>query len=88
MAVLEMQRIGICAQKKDRKQILELLQRRGVVEVDTNVEEDEVFRKMDTSGQRQLFEKNVQQAENALEILQQYPWRDGLRWRRTGSGRS
>lgn len=72
MAVLEMQRIGICAQKKDRKQILELLQRRGVVEVDTNVEEDEVFRKMDTSGQRQLFEKNVQQAENALEILQQY----------------
>ena len=33
MAVLQMQRISICALKKDRKQILELLQRRGAVEL-------------------------------------------------------
>ena len=31
MAVLQMQRISICALKKDRKSILETLQRRGVV---------------------------------------------------------
>lgn len=72
MAVLEMQRIGICARKKNRKQILELLQRRGVVEIDTDAAEDDVFVRTDTSGARQIFEKNMQAAENALEILQKY----------------
>ena len=33
MAVLQMKRINICALKKDRKPVLELLQRRGAVEV-------------------------------------------------------
>ena len=33
MAVLPMQRIELCALKKDRKKILEMLQRRGIVEV-------------------------------------------------------
>ena len=35
MAVLQMKRINICALKKDRKPVLELLQRRGAVEVDS-----------------------------------------------------
>ncbi len=34
MAVLKMQRISICALKKDRKAILEQLQHLGVLEVD------------------------------------------------------
>ena len=79
MAVLEMQRIGICAMKKDRKKLLELLQQKGVVEIDAHVEEDEVFKKMDTSSSRNIFEKNAQAAERALEILQEYvPEKKGM----------
>lgn len=43
MAVLQMKRINICALKKDRKPVLELLQRRGAVEVDSVLPEDSVF---------------------------------------------
>lgn len=50
MAVLQMQRISICALKKDRKQILETLQRRGVVEISDLVLEDGVFEKSDTAA--------------------------------------
>ena len=53
MAVLEMQRISICALKKDRKFILEKLQSLGVLEVDHVIGEDEDFKKMDTAGRRQ-----------------------------------
>ena len=55
MAVLQMQRISICALKKDRKQILETLQRRGVVEISDLVLEDGVFEKSDTAAQRIQF---------------------------------
>ena len=46
MAVLKMQRISICALKKDRKAILEKLQSLGVVEINHVIEEDEDFKKM------------------------------------------
>ena len=72
MAVLKMQRLGLCALKKNRKELLELLQRRGVLDIDTDAAEDEVFRKTDTSQARADFEKEIQLAEHALEILQQY----------------
>ena len=72
MAVLKMQRLGICAWKKNRKQILELLQRRGVLDIDTDAAEDEVFKKTDTSEARGDFERDIQLIEHALEILQQY----------------
>ena len=52
MAVLKMQKISICALKKDRKAILEQLQHLGVLEVDRDKEEDAFFQKMDTTGQR------------------------------------
>ena len=38
MAVLKMQKISICALKKDRKVILEQLQHLGVLEVDREKE--------------------------------------------------
>ena len=41
MAVLKMQRISICALKKDRKAILEKLQSLGGVEINHVIEEDE-----------------------------------------------
>ena len=51
MAVLKMQRISICALKKDRKAILEKLQSLGVVEINHVFDEDEAFKKMDSAGQ-------------------------------------
>lgn len=72
MAVLQMQRISVCALKKDRKKILELLQQKGVVEIERMPEEDDSFRRTDTASQKAVFEKNASAADNALEILQIY----------------
>ncbi len=57
MAVLKMQRITICALKKNRKAILEKLQSLGVLEVNHILDEDEDFRKMDTAERKTSFEK-------------------------------
>lgn len=79
MAVLQMKRIHICALKENRKQILELLQQKGVVELDTSMTEDEVFQKSDTSASRGIFEKNASALDHALEILQTYvPEKKGM----------
>ncbi|NLJ97508.1 MAG: V-type ATP synthase subunit I [Clostridiales bacterium] len=72
MALLQMQRIYIYALKKDRKQILELLQRRGVVEIETMLKEDSIFRKTDVTKERQDLEKNIETVNNALNILNSY----------------
>ena len=65
MAVLKMQKISICALKKDRKAILEQLQHLGVLEVDRDKEEDAFFQKMDTTGQRMKFEKAATAADRS-----------------------
>jgi len=72
MSVLQMQRFSICAMKKDRKAILEELQTIGILEVDTSVIESQDLQKMDTLPQRQLFERTAAQADQALEVLNQY----------------
>lgn len=72
MAVLQMQKLSICALKKDRKAILELLQASGVMEIAHTSEEDSVFKKSDTIPSRQMFEKNALTADQALDILQEY----------------
>lgn len=72
MAVLKMQRISICALKKDRKAILEKLQSLGVLQVDHILDEDKDFKKMDTAGQKAGFEKAASSADQALEILGKY----------------
>lgn len=72
MAVLQMQKLSICALKKDRKAILELLQAAGVMEIMPIAEEDGVFKKSDTIPSRQMFEKNALTADQALEVLQEY----------------
>ena len=43
MAVLQMQKISICALKKDRKAVLEKLQRMKVMEISQILEEDPDF---------------------------------------------
>ena len=45
MAVLEMRKINICALKKDRKKILEFLQRKGCLEIHETENKDSVFSK-------------------------------------------
>lgn len=67
-----MQRITICALKKNRKAILEKLQSLGVLEVNHILEEDEDFRKMDTTERKQGFEKAASSVDQALDILGQY----------------
>ncbi len=47
MSVLPMKRILICALKKDRKAVLEFLQRQGAIEVETASLEVDVFQKQD-----------------------------------------
>lgn len=72
MAVLQMQRVSICALKKDRKAILERLQSLGVMEISRIVDEDETFEKMDTMNARLSFEKKAHMADQALDVLEQY----------------
>lgn len=72
MAVLQMQRMSICALKKDRKAILEKIQSMGVMEINHVLDEDEDFRRMDTANARSSFEKAANSADRALEILNEY----------------
>ena len=74
MAVLPMKRVLIVGLRRDRKKLLELLQRKGVMEITTGksaekTDEDSVFHRIDVSGQRQMFEKNVAHAQAALAVL-------------------
>ncbi len=69
MAVMPMQRIGIYALKSRRKPILELVQRRGVVEIHAEKAEDAVFRQTDTAPAKARFENNTSTLQAALEAL-------------------
>lgn len=72
MAVLSMKKVNICALKKDRKAILETLQRIGTVEVSDITESEYGLEKIDTFNMRSIFDKNKATAQNALEILEKY----------------
>lgn len=72
MAVLQMQKVSICALKRDRKEILEKLQSLGVMEIFQLPDEEEGFEKISTQQERSTFEKNAALADSALDILQEY----------------
>lgn len=72
MAVLAMKRISICGLKQDRKAIMEKIQRKGVIEVQDFVAEDEVFSKQTMPISNSEFERNIHDAEAAIEILNTY----------------
>ena len=59
MAVMPMKRISIYALKNRRKPILELIQRRGVVEIDDRKADETVFAKTDTVQAKSRFENNA-----------------------------
>ena len=62
MAIVQMQRINICALKKNRKAILERLQELGAMEVDIRLEDEELCEKQDVSSSRSTFERRSQTA--------------------------
>ena len=68
MAIVQMQRINICALKKNRKAILERLQELGAMEVDIRLEDEELCEKQDVSSSRSTFERRSQTADQALHI--------------------
>lgn len=70
MAKLQMQRVSICALKRDRKAVLEKMQKLGVMEVSSI--EDEELERLDTQTARQSFDKKTNGIESALTILQTY----------------
>lgn len=72
MAVLQMQRVSICALRKDRKLLLEQLQRLGMVEITDILPEDSVFTKIDFTAAESSLERSVSRAKAALEILDTY----------------
>lgn len=79
MAVVPMQKITICALKKNRKAILEYLQLQGCVQIDRSLEETETFTKNDTASAHMRYKSKVANTDRALEILQKYvPEKVGL----------
>lgn len=78
MAVVQMQRMNIFGLKADRKQILERVQRWGLMEVDIQLE-DAQFSCSDTLAQRQQFDRQIRALQQALELLDRYaPEKKGL----------
>lgn len=88
MSVLPMKHVFIAALKKDRKEILESLQRLGMVEVSVTAKDpaskkefkkDKVFKRTDMSAAKATFEKNASLAAQALAVLdKEVPVKSGL----------
>lgn len=79
MAVLQMQKISICALRKDRDALLKKLQMLGNVQLQdvTPAEGDDFFSKEDTTGQCHAFDRKVHLTEQALDILEPYMTKTG-----------
>lgn len=79
MSVLPMRRVLIAGLKKDRKKILEFLQREEVIQVEAASSEDDIFTKQDKSQAAMRFRRNAELSEQALEILNAHdPEKGGL----------
>lgn len=72
MSVLQMQRISICAMKKDRKAVLEALQELGVLEIETSRVPADGLDRLDTAEEKQRSEKQAMMLDQALDVLQEY----------------
>ena len=78
MAILPMKRILICGLKKDRKEVLEFLQRTGAVEI-KSADTDQVFSNTDMTASSAGFSKNAETCDAALKALDELaPVKSGL----------
>ena len=75
MAKLQMQKIERAALLKDSQNIIERLQRRGVVEL-VNIEDDRLV-KMNTNSMTAQFDRSLNTANTALEYLKPYSEKKG-----------
>ncbi len=76
MAVVRMQRVTVLALLKNRKGILEALQRTGAVDVTDLPVSDDAFEKAPMLESRASFKRSVANAEQALNILNDYCGKD------------
>lgn len=73
MAVLPMKHVRICALRRDRKAILEMIQRLGTLEVcEASGDTDAIFSRQDVSRSAEVFQKNRELADAAIAVLEQY----------------
>ncbi len=72
MAKVHIKKINIYGLRKNRKSIMEELQRLGVVQIEDMKLSDSIFTKENTSQSRHLFEKNANIATEAVKILNSY----------------
>ncbi|MCF0141804.1 MAG: V-type ATP synthase subunit I [Parasporobacterium sp.] len=72
MAVMAMKRVNIVGLKDERKPILEAIQRKGFLEVEDFVQEDDIFVKENAPISGSEFERRIHEAETAIEILNIY----------------
>lgn len=81
MSVLPMKRVLICACKRDRKAVLETLQRMGIVQIESPADsnEDPLFVKSDRTEDLVQFRKCKAAAQEALAVLdRRVPEKKGL----------
>ena len=69
MSKVPMKRVFLCGLKEDRKQILETLQRAGVVEITAEDYGGDYLKTMDVMPQKVSFDKNAGIAQQALSVL-------------------
>lgn len=72
MAIVEMQKLSVCADKKHRKGVLEELQLLGVMQVENDQIDDPDLKKMDTRNAAAIFDKNADILDQALTLLKTY----------------
>ena len=79
MALAKMSKISVCARRKNRSKILDLLQQMGVMEIETKLPDDLQLDKTDTTESRASFVRQAALFENALSVLGRYaPEKKGL----------
>ena len=79
MALAKMKKLSVCARKRNRSKILDALQRMGVMELETKLEEDFQLDSTDTTEARASFVKQAAVLDNALQVLGRYaPEKKGM----------
>ncbi|ABX43434.1 V-type ATP synthase subunit I [Lachnoclostridium phytofermentans] len=72
MSVLNMQKIQLCALKRNRKKLLTTLQRCGVMEVTDIYYDDSIFHLQKQSEVEEYVAEDIQLAKEALQVMDTY----------------
>ncbi|MCF0146323.1 MAG: V-type ATP synthase subunit I [Eubacterium sp.] len=73
MAIVNMQKLSICASKKHRKEILEAIQSMGNMEITfRDFDGENALQTMDTQAARQKYERRAVSFDDALKLIGEY----------------